>query len=315
MTDDDEMLFQTFKRGPLRDWILEEIVGDKLMRFAQAYLMMARAQYRPAAPSEDEQTESYTAILRALGPERAVIIRTLDVNTGTASDFATSVNIPVDVAMAPDGGLYWLSLGPGSGTNGAIYKISYVTGNRQPTAVASASTLSGLAPLSVSFSGQGSSDPDNDPLTYRWDFGDGQTAAGRDVSHTYNTNGQYSVRLTVNDRPNGSGLSSTSAPLVITVGNVAPVPTITIRPLAARARRSPPPRSPAPGSPRPSSCWPSVAPTPRKLKRSAVQPARTKARAKSDSVSRGRASSHLWSSLVAAAGALGRRGYTLLLLQ
>jgi glucose/arabinose dehydrogenase len=71
-------------------------------------------------------------------------IRTLDVNTGTASDFATSVNIPVDVAMAPDGGLYWLSLGPGSGTNGAIYKISYVTGNRQPTAVASASArLSG----------------------------------------------------------------------------------------------------------------------------------------------------------------------------
>ena len=52
MTDDDEMLFQTFKRGPLREWILEEIVGDKLMRFAQAYLMMADAKYRPAAPSD-----------------------------------------------------------------------------------------------------------------------------------------------------------------------------------------------------------------------------------------------------------------------
>ena len=52
MTDDDEMLFQIFKQGPLKNWIFEEIVGDKLMRFAQAYLMMARAQYRPAAPSD-----------------------------------------------------------------------------------------------------------------------------------------------------------------------------------------------------------------------------------------------------------------------
>jgi phosphocarrier protein FPr len=34
---------------------------------------------RPAAPTEDEQTESYTAILRAVGADRPVIIRTLDV--------------------------------------------------------------------------------------------------------------------------------------------------------------------------------------------------------------------------------------------
>ena len=38
-----QMLFQIFKAGPLKDWTYEEIVGDKLMRFAQAYLMMARA--------------------------------------------------------------------------------------------------------------------------------------------------------------------------------------------------------------------------------------------------------------------------------
>src|SRR5262249_16097402 len=44
-------------------------------------------------------------------------IRTVDVNTGVASDFATNVNIPVGIRMAPDGGLYWISLGPGSGTN------------------------------------------------------------------------------------------------------------------------------------------------------------------------------------------------------
>jgi glucose/arabinose dehydrogenase len=154
-------------------------------------------------------------------------IRTLDINTGVATDFATSVNIPVDFDMAPDGGLYWLSLGPGSDTNGAIYKISYASGNHPPVAVASADKTSGLAPLTVSFSGSGSSDPDNDALTYTWDFGDGQTGSGRDVTHTYSVNGRYSVVLTVNDRPGGTGLSNSAPPLVITVGNRAPVPTIT----------------------------------------------------------------------------------------
>ena len=51
--------------------------------------------------------------------------------------------------------------------------------------------------------------------------------SGRDVTHTFSTNGRYSVVLSVNDRPGGTGLSNSSAPLVITVGNRAPTPTIT----------------------------------------------------------------------------------------
>ena len=39
-----QTLFEIFKPGPLKDWTFEEIVGDKLMRFAQAYLMMAGAR-------------------------------------------------------------------------------------------------------------------------------------------------------------------------------------------------------------------------------------------------------------------------------
>src|SRR4030095_14464549 len=34
---------------------------------------------RPAAPSEDEQAQCYAAILKSVGPERLVVIRTLDV--------------------------------------------------------------------------------------------------------------------------------------------------------------------------------------------------------------------------------------------
>src|SRR5262249_2823899 len=119
---------------------------------------------------------------------------------------------------------YWISLGPGSGTNGAIYEISYSTGNHAPNAVAAATPTDGLAPLNVSFTGQGSSDVDNDTLTYKWDFGDGQSATGRDVSHTYNANGKYTATLTVTDGKGGSG----NATVAITVGNRHPTPTITL---------------------------------------------------------------------------------------
>jgi len=48
------------------------------------------------------------------------------------------------------------------------------------------------------FSAQGSSDPDHVPaLAYRWDFGDGTSAEGTSVMHTYTHTATYTVRLTV----------------------------------------------------------------------------------------------------------------------
>jgi len=48
------------------------------------------------------------------------------------------------------------------------------------------------ADASVTFSGTGSSDPDNNlPLTYAWAFGDGTTGTGATPSKTYTVNGTY----------------------------------------------------------------------------------------------------------------------------
>jgi glucose/arabinose dehydrogenase len=145
-------------------------------------------------------------------------IRTLDVNTGVASNFGTNVFIPVDVDNAPDGSLYWLSLGPGSNPNGAIYKISYVTGNRAPTAIASADKTAGSAPLTVTFNGSQSSDPDGNAISYSWDFGDGTSGSGQIVSHTYNADGTYSAVLTVSD----GQATGRSTPISIVVGDEPP---------------------------------------------------------------------------------------------
>jgi hypothetical protein len=43
------------------------------------------------------------------------------------------------------------------------------------------------------------SDPDHDPLTYAWDFGDGVTASSSTPTHVYRSEGSFPVALTVAD--------------------------------------------------------------------------------------------------------------------
>lgn len=42
-------------------------------------------------------------------------------------------------------------------------------------------------------------DPDNDDLTYKWDFGDGDTSNKANTTHTYSLAGEYNVTFTVTD--------------------------------------------------------------------------------------------------------------------
>ena len=55
------------------------------------------------------------------------------------------------------------------------------------------------------FDGTGSSDPDGTIVSWDWDFGDGNNAAGSTVSHTYDDGGTYTVTLSVTDNDAGVG--------------------------------------------------------------------------------------------------------------
>ena len=124
-----------------------------------------------------------------------------------------------DLKEGPDGALYYLDIGYDDvekvlGTP-KLRRIRYVQSNLPPNANSSADRTSGQVPLTVNFSSAGSSDPEGQPLSYSWTFGDGDTSTAANPSHTYTTAGRYSVRLTVSD----GNTSTVSAPITITVGS------------------------------------------------------------------------------------------------
>ncbi|MET7705698.1 ricin-type beta-trefoil lectin domain protein [Micromonospora sp. NPDC005413] len=134
---------------------------------------------------------------------------------------------PIDWQFGPDGSLYLLEYGSGyfsGAVDAGLYKINYVQGGRSPVAKATVNRDNGLAPLAVTFSSAGSTDPDGDPLTYAWDFTNNGSpdSTAANPSFTYSANGSYSARLTVSD---GTGRSATTLVPVV-VGNNRPTVTL-----------------------------------------------------------------------------------------
>ena len=67
----------------------------------------------------------------------------------------------------------------------------------------------------ITFDGSGSSDANEDALTYAWDFGDGAMGVGIAPTHTYAVDGTYTVTLTVHDG-NASSLAATTTAFIVT---------------------------------------------------------------------------------------------------
>ena len=119
-------------------------------------------------------------------------------NTGGAQ---TWQNVPVTFTGATDTSvpLYFVATTGGANVNWLEFNGRGVTDNQPPNVAISASTLSGTAPLPVSFTST-VTDPDNDvPVAYAWSFGDTTTSTEANPSKTYATPGKYTVSLTVTD--------------------------------------------------------------------------------------------------------------------
>ncbi|HEX2687299.1 MAG TPA: DNA/RNA non-specific endonuclease [Kofleriaceae bacterium] len=91
-------------------------------------------------------------------------------------------------------------------------------GIKPPIAVADG-PYAGLEGGTLTMSAASSVDPNGTVVRYDWSFGDGTTATGAVVTHTYAQDGSYAVQLTVTDN---DGLTDTLATSAI-VANVPPV--------------------------------------------------------------------------------------------
>ncbi len=95
-----------------------------------------------------------------------------------------------------------------------------VESNSRPPVAAHDGPYVGEEGAAVAMSAAASSDPDGDALTgYDWNFGDGSTASGASVSHTYAQKGVYTVTLTVTESHGIINTVTTTA----TIGNIVPV--------------------------------------------------------------------------------------------
>jgi PKD repeat protein len=81
----------------------------------------------------------------------------------------------------------------------------------------------------MTFDGTGSTDADNDIVSYAWTFGDGATGTGPTPSHTYEVMGSYPVTLVVTDAQGATANATTSATVLNEPGtpesfcNAAPI--------------------------------------------------------------------------------------------
>ena len=107
-----------------------------------------------------------------------------DGNTSTAQNpihtYSTAGNYTVSLTAISTAG----------GSNTAI-QTRYITVNNAPVASFYGSETSGTAPFIVQFTDTST----NSPISWSWDFGDNETSAEQNPSHSYTKPGTYSVSL------------------------------------------------------------------------------------------------------------------------
>lgn len=153
------------------------------------------------SPPADKSGNAMTGLS---GWTRSVTIQWADPNSLTASISSSTGLKMITVTTSRSGKTAATAVGyRSSAWVDTIPTPTDVTGNHPPIASVNVNRFWGFAPLSVTFSATGSSDPDSDTLSYVWNFGDGSDGSGSTVTHSYTTSGTFNCVLTVYDGRGG----------------------------------------------------------------------------------------------------------------
>ncbi len=129
-------------------------------------------------------------------------------------------------STAEDHGAAGLDPYYGWGIVDARAALETTVGPNNPPVANAGGPYAGTEGAAVQFDGTASYDPDGNPITYTWDFGDGTTGTGATPTHVYTTGlpgvvTNYTVTLTVTDSRGASSAAQTTAQ--ITGVNDSPV--------------------------------------------------------------------------------------------
>ncbi len=107
--------------------------------------------------------------------------------------------------------------GGGGGSSSSSTPTTPTPQNRAPTVTATGNLTFGIAQITTFSFSASASDPEGDPVTIAWNFGDGTAGSGTAVTHTYTNGGSMSVIATASDN---KGASTPSTAVNVTVGGM-----------------------------------------------------------------------------------------------
>lgn len=146
----------------------------------------------------------------------------------------TKLNSAIDMEMGPDGRLYILEYGTGWFTpnaDAALSRVDFNGGNRAPRVQISVSKTTASLPFTIKASAAGTVDPDNDPLTYTWHFGNNQVKETKtpEAEFTFTSAGENDIYVEVKD---DKGAVTKSISIPVYAGNETPELKISLDPAA-----------------------------------------------------------------------------------
>jgi len=184
----------------------------------------------PASGQEITKGETITISVEAQDDDGSITeVRFFidNVGKGSATSFPFNYNWNTDNENLGNHTLKATSFdNDGGSTSDEITVTIIESSGNVPVANFSSNITSGTAPLSINFTDQST----NNPTGWQWTFGDGGTNTQQNPSHTYNTDGSYTVTLTVTNS-SGSDTESKIDYIIVSGGsNTPPTALFTVSP-------------------------------------------------------------------------------------
>ncbi|HSQ60445.1 MAG TPA: S8 family serine peptidase, partial [Acidobacteriota bacterium] len=206
--------------------------AEPVMGFAVVSIRIANTDRPPAiaAPTAAGGPEGTTIAFAATAadpdgdPLLALEAAPLPLGASFVADAAQGTGIFTWTPSFTDAGTHPIEITAVNALAGsAVVAVTVTDVNRAPVSNPGG-PYAGVAGVPISFDGSASADPDGDPLSHAWDFGDQASGVGPNPSHAYASGGGFVVVLSVSDGTGSASASTTATILDVLAARAFPAP-------------------------------------------------------------------------------------------